>query len=148
MNAVQTWHIMNDFSQLPATLWPGGENADDEKAVKPISYALTVCPTDAEADREPDTAEIRMVSLILQDDPFIVVAEITGNGGWIKADSSTGGHPETEMEKETATAIFRHYASRFNGKTITLSVHQDADQETEQDDRYETPVSKTTTRTP
>ena len=44
MNAVQTWHIMNDYANKPATLWPGGENADDEKAVKPISYALTVCP--------------------------------------------------------------------------------------------------------
>ena len=129
MNAVQTWHIMNDYANKPATLWPGGENADDEEAVKPISYALTVCPPDAEADREPDTAEIRMVTLILRDDPFIVIAELTGNGGWIKADSSTGGHPETKMEKETATAIFRHYTSRFNSKTITLSVHQDPDQD-------------------
>ena len=69
------------------------------------------------------------MTLILRDDPFIVIAELTGNGGWIKADSSTGGHPETKMEKETATAIFRHYTSRFNSKTITLSVHQDPDQD-------------------
>ena len=130
MNAVQTWHIMNDLANKPATLWPGGENADDEKAVKPISYVLVVCPPDTEADREPDTAEIRMVNLILREDPFIVVAELTSNGGWIKADSSTGGHPETKMEKETATAIFRHYTSRFNGKTITLNVDQDADKDT------------------
>ena len=127
MNAVQRWHIMNDFASKPATLWPGGESADDKKAVKPISYVLVVCPPHTEANREPDTAEIRMVNLILQEDPFIVVAELTGNGGWIKADSSTGGHPETKMEKETATAIFRHYASRFNGKTITLNVDPDQD---------------------
>ena len=57
MNAVQTWDIMNDFASTPANLWPGGENADDEKAVKPISYALTVCPPDTEPDTEPDTAE-------------------------------------------------------------------------------------------
>ena len=133
MNAVQTWHIMHDFASKPTTHWPGGENADDEKAVKPISFALIVCPPDTEADREPDTAEIRMVTLILQEDPFIVVAELTGNGGWIKADSSTGGHPETKMEKETATAIFRHYTSRLNGKTITLNVDQDPDQDTGRD---------------
>ena len=133
MNAVQTWHIMNDFASKPATLWLGGENADDEKAVKPISYALTVCPPDTEEDREPDTAEIKMVTLLLQEDPFIVVAELTGNGGGIRADSGTGGHPATEMEKETATTILSHYTSRFNGKTITLNVNQDPDQDARRD---------------
>ena len=130
MNAVQTWHIMHDFASKPATHWPGGESADDEKAVKPITYALTVCPPDTEANREPDTAEIRMVTLILREDPFIVIAELTSNSGWIKADSSTGGHPATKMEKETATAIFRHYTSRLNGKTIALNVDQDDDKDT------------------
>ncbi len=117
---------MNDFAHKPADLWPGGENAEDENAVRPIAYALTVCPPDTEPDTEPDTAEIRMVTMVLQEDPVIVVAELTAADGMIRADADRGGNPSTEMDRETAAAVFSHYAGRFNGKAITLSVDEDA----------------------